>query len=467
MSDPCYWSAAQIASRLATRRISIAELTAAHLARIEAVNPALNAVVEAVPEAMETARALDAAGRPDDASPLWGAPVTVKINIDHAGYPNSNGVPAFAGAVADDDSPVVANLKRAGAVIVGRTNTPEFSLRWFTSNSLYGRTENPWGGGLTPGGSSGGAAASVVSGVGVVAHGNDLGGSLRYPAYCCGAATIRPSLGRIAAINPTQTKAGVERGPVTQMMSVQGPIARSVADVWAGLDVMRMRDVRDPSWTAALGRRATRGRLKVGLTVNPWGGPMDDAVGRALDVARRGLEAADCDVVDLDPPMAAEAPALWGRLLFAEAELLTAPAIEAHGSTAMRRYYRDFASLYDHADLPGFLAALQRRVVMQRAWAAMFEEVAALVAPVSLRRPFPNDLDFDDQTAVPGIVAAQAPLLTVNLLGLPAAALPTHVEAGVPLGVQIITAMHDDDLALDVAARLEREVGTVWQGLAG
>jgi amidase len=105
--------------------------------------------------------------------------------------------------IAGEDSPVVANLRKAGAIIIGRTNTPEFSLRWFTNNPLRGLTKNPWNEAVTPGGSSGGAAAAVALGIGAIAHGNDLGGSLRYPAYACGLATIKPSLGRIPAFNPT------------------------------------------------------------------------------------------------------------------------------------------------------------------------------------------------------------------------------------------------------------------------
>src|SRR5215203_2930111 len=136
------------------------------------------------------------------------------------GLPTSNGVLAFRDVVAVEDSPVVANLRRAGAVIMGRTNTPAFSWRWFTDNALHGRTLNPWDAGVTPGGSSGGASAAVAAGIGAIAHGNDIGGSVRYPAYACGVAGLRPSAGRIPAFNPS---AAAERPLSSQVLSAQGP----------------------------------------------------------------------------------------------------------------------------------------------------------------------------------------------------------------------------------------------------
>jgi amidase len=140
---------------------------------------------------------------------------------------------------------VTANLKKAGAIIIGMTNTPEFSMRGFTDNPLHGPTRNPWDSTITCGGSSGGAGASMAAGIGAIAHGNDIGGSLRWPAYCNGIATIKPTQGRIPAFNPS---AAVERPLMAQFMSAQGPLAREVRDVRLGLEVMSQRDIRDPWW---------------------------------------------------------------------------------------------------------------------------------------------------------------------------------------------------------------------------
>ena len=223
------WRMSAVETAQATRsgRLSCTEVVEAHCERLQAVNPDLNAVtVDLRESAVEAARALDAAFRAGVApGPLHGVPVTIKENVDVTGQATPNGVAGFAGVIAPDDSPVTRNLTRAGAVVIGRTNTPEFSFRAFTDNPLRGLTRNPWDPeGVTCGGSSGGAAASVAAGVGAIAHGNDIGGSLRIPAYCCGCATIRPTLGRVPAYNPSQAE---ERALLMQMMSVQGPIARA------------------------------------------------------------------------------------------------------------------------------------------------------------------------------------------------------------------------------------------------
>jgi amidase len=222
----------------------------AAIERMQASNPAINAVTLDLSEQAlaDAARADDARSAGERCGPLHGVPITIKENADQEGLPNPNGVAAFKDLIAPGDASVVVNLKKAGAIVIGRTNTPEFSLRYFTDNPLRGLTHNPWKEGITPGGSSGGAAASVAMGIGDIAHGNDLGGSLRYPAYACGVATIRPSLGRVPAYNPSSAE---ERPPSFQLMSVQGPIARQVEDVRLALSVMAAGDPRDPWWVPA------------------------------------------------------------------------------------------------------------------------------------------------------------------------------------------------------------------------
>ena len=162
MSDIIRWSAVETAAHICAKDVSVTEVTQAHLTRMEQANPTLNAVTHLIDGALEVARSLDTGGVPDDASPLFGVPVTVKVNIDMADYPNTNGVPAFKDMTGPGDAPVAANLKSSGAVIIARTNTPEFSMRWSTSNPLHGVSLNPWNTALTPGGSSGAAAAAVA-----------------------------------------------------------------------------------------------------------------------------------------------------------------------------------------------------------------------------------------------------------------------------------------------------------------
>lgn len=455
------WSALETANKIRVRDISIVEVTQAHIARMEALNPTINAITTPVFEALDTARELDSAGVPEGSSPLYGVPVTTKINVDQAGYANSNGVPAYKDNSGPNDSPVVSNLKQAGAIIIGRTNTPEFSMRWSTSNPLHGVSLNPWDANVTPGGSSGGAAAAVASGIGAIAHGNDLGGSLRYPAYCCGVATIRPSFGRVPMGSPNQA---VERPPLTQTMSVQGTIARSIADLRVGLQVMSIRSSHDPLQVQAKNSGRMRGNnITVGYAFNPFSGQLDPAVENAVGKAVAGLQSAGIEVREVTPPFADTAVELWGGLLMTEARHTLHGAIKKHGSPEMNRmlgYYFDrFAGL----DVDGLFAAMSEKIKVQRAWSLMFDDIDLFLMPTSLLRPFENDLDFTSHERIPEILDAQRPLQAINLLGLPSVALPTHLEDGLPLGIQLVAPMYDDWFALDVAERLEAELGTLWK----
>lgn len=246
MNELWRWSAGDLARGIRTRQISSREAVAACLQRTQAVNPTLNAIVQVLErEALAAADEADrAVARGDALGPLHGVPVTTKVNVDQAGLPTTNGVVAFKDVIARDDSPVVANLRKAGAVIFGRTNTPAFSFRWFTDNDLHGRTLNPWSKAHTPGGSSGGASSAVAAGMGPIAHGNDLAGSVRFPASCTGVFGLRPSFGRVPAFQPS---AAEERPLAVQLMSVQGPLARTVADIRLALQAMAAADPRGRS----------------------------------------------------------------------------------------------------------------------------------------------------------------------------------------------------------------------------
>ena len=194
VSDLWRLSAVELAARIRRRDVSAVEAAQSALARLEAVNSRINAVVDhRAEDALAQAAQVDAAlARGEDPGALAGVPVTVKVNVDQAGFATTNGVTLQKDVIATVDNPVVANLRKAGAVIVGRTNTPAFSLRWFTRNLLHGDTLNPRNPALTPGGSSGGAASAVAAGIGHLAHGTDIAGSIRYPAYACGVHGLRP-----------------------------------------------------------------------------------------------------------------------------------------------------------------------------------------------------------------------------------------------------------------------------------
>src|SRR5699024_5205382 len=182
------WTASELAAAIRARKVSSREAVQSSLDRIEEVNPKLNALVEVYGD-----EALLAADKADQAvasgeklGPLHGVPTSIKVNTDEKGKATTDGVVAFKDNIAEKDAPIVSNLRKAGSIFVGRSNAPAFAYRWFTNNDLHGRTLNPWNQSKTPGGSSGGAAAAVASGMLPFAHGNDIGGSVRHPAYASG-----------------------------------------------------------------------------------------------------------------------------------------------------------------------------------------------------------------------------------------------------------------------------------------
>lgn len=458
MSEIIGWSATETVARLRARDVSAVEVCEAHMARLDAVNPGLNAVVEVVPEALDVARQIDEGERP--ASLLAGAPVTAKINADMQGYANSNGLAALADVPCEFDSAVVSNLKAAGAVIIGRTNTPEMSLRWCTSNPHFGTTLNPWDPQITPGGSSGGAASSVAAGIGVLAHGNDLGGSVRYPAYACGICGLKPSRGRIPASNPS-AKDG--RPEMTMAFSVQGPIGRSVADVQLGLDAMRGFHPGDPNWCSAPanGRMRAPGPMRAGIVRAGFPTSTAPAVEDAVTRAAAAAEAAGMQVQEVTLPEVERCIAVWGALLFTETQAIYEDFLRAHTSQDLQTWIDGFTRTFQCQDLRGYIQGMSERANLQRLWAGLWDSVDCLIMPTSLIPPFENDLDFKDPSQAPALIHAQAPLYVVNLLGLPSLALPTHVADGLPMGVQIVGPMHDDDKVLATGILLEAHLGRI------
>jgi len=246
-SDLWRWSATSLRDAIRRSDISVTEVVTAHLDRCTAVNGAVNALTEvSTEEALDTARELNSRPPGERGTLLHGVPVVIKDNTDQAGHSNTNGIAAAAKNVAVEDASVVTALRANGAVFVGRNNLPAFGLRWFSENELFGRALNPWTDERTPGGSSGGAAAAVAAGIVPIAHANDIGGSIRYPAAVCGVTAIRPTVGRVpkwaapSLVNPVPSLAET-------VMAVEGPIARHVEDLRVALRAMFVWDPRDPA----------------------------------------------------------------------------------------------------------------------------------------------------------------------------------------------------------------------------
>jgi amidase len=459
MDEIWQWGAVRTADAIHKKDISAAEAVGAALSRKERVNGSVNAVtVDLSDEARNAAEQADATQASGVATgPLHGVPITIKENVDQEGYSTPNGIPELDKIIATEDSPVVANLRKAGAIIIGRTNTPEFSYRWFTDNPLRGKTLNPWNREVTPGGSSGGASASVALGIGAMAHGNDLGGSLRYPAYACGVSTIRPSMGRVPAYNPSGIE---ERPPMVQMMSVQGPIAREVRDVRLTLDAMIRPDPRDPWYTEApLDGARLQSPIKVAVTKTPAGVPCHPTVAKAIDTAGTLLAAAGYEVEFVDPPLVAEIAEAWRSLLMTDTQVMSEAAMRSMGSDDFIRVLDGYLAASNARDLDGQTRAFADRTRLLRSWSVFMAEYPLIVAPVSQTPPFAQDADQQGNDRIREMLDEQSMLYAINLLGLPAAAVPTGISEGIPTGVQIIGRRFREDTCLDAAEVIENSVG--------
>lgn len=447
--------AVEVAEGIRARKFSAREAVESTLARMTAVNGALNAVsVPLAESALAEAGSADRAqARGESLGPLHGVPVTIKENVDQAGCATTNGVVAFEGVVAAEDSPQVANWKMAGAIVVGRTNTPAFSYRWDTDNALRGRTFNPWSRSHVPGGSSGGAAAAVAAGIGHLAHGNDYGGSIRYPAYCCGVAGLRPSLGRVPAFNGSNP---VERGMTAQLMSVQGPIARRVRDLRLGLEAMAVRDPHDPWWVPAPLEGLPLDRpVRVAMAADWGGAALHPHVEAALERAVRSLTDAGYAVDTVSPPGAARLGGLWRELMVCEMRVLLADQIARDGDAGIKAASGHMDRLTPPLTLEGYVKALAERNKWLREWSLFMEQYPIVLAPCSLQPPL--EIGFDTTTAarMAEALRAQEPLYAVNLLGLPSVAVPTGIAGGLPQGVQLVGRRFREDLCLDAAEAIE------------
>ncbi len=457
MSDLWRLSAVELAARIRRREVSAREAAHSALARLDAANPAINAVVEHRPEdVLAQAAEVDAAlARGEDAGPLAGVPVTVKVNVDQAGYATTNGVGLQKDAIAAVNSPVVDNLRRAGAVILGRTNTPAFSLRWFTSNALHGHTLNPRNPALTPGGSSGGAAAAVAAGIGHLAHGTDIAGSIRYPAYACGVHGLRPSLGRVAAYNAALS----ERSIGGQLTAVSGPLGRSIADLRLGLAALAAPDPRDPWWVPAplAGPEVPK---RAALCLNPDGMDTQPAVVKALQEAARRLSEAGWTVDTLDnlPPLQ-EAADLQIQMWLADGYEAMVAAAEKEGDRGALVALAGQRDKVAGADLNRFSAVLTRRATLTRLWEVFFAEYPVLLLPVSAELPFPDQLDLQGDAAYARVWRAQMTQIGLPFMGLPglSVAMGSAMSAAgpSPVGVQVVAGRYREDLCLAAGEIIE------------
>ena len=450
MQDLWRLSAAEMASLIRSKKVSAKEAATSALARLDAVNPKINAVVDHRPEdVLAQASAVDAAiGRGEDAGPLGGVPVTVKVNIDQEGFATTNGLKLQRDAIAKSNSPVIDNLRKSGAVILGRTNCPAFSYRWFTTNLIHGDTKNPRDPGITPGGSSGGAGAAVAAGIGHIAHGTDIAGSIRYPAYACGVHGLRPTMGRIAAFNAALPERPI--GP--QISAVSGPLARTIGDIRIALAAMSAKDYRDPWWVPAPLEGPAMPK-RVAMCLNPDGlDPVPEVKAAVADAGKRLARAGWIVEEIVNPPPLREAADLQTKLWLGdgyEAQLEMAEREGDPGALACLRGNRAKVHPFDLSK------ALTRRATLTREWLAFFENYAVLLIPVSGELPFPDQLDRKDEASFARVWHAQLPQIAIPFMGLPGLTVSTGLVGRVPVGVQLVSGRYREDLCLAAGEAIE------------
>lgn len=452
--------AATLAPLIRNGLVSAREAVTSALARLDQVNPALNAVVRPLHQealaAAETADRRRAAG--EDLPPLHGVPITIKVNIDQAGQPTDGGVVAYRDVIATQDNPVVANLRRAGGIIIGRTNTPCYSMRYDTDNALHGRTRNPWSARHTPGGSSGGAGSAIAAGIGAIAHGNDIAGSVRYPAYCNGVFGLRPTYGRIPSFNAT----GKGRATISaSLMAVQGPLARSVADMRLAFAAMAVPDPRDPRCVSPAPFAPLHRPIRVAVMAEPEGCPMLPAISAAVRRAGKALAAAGYQVEEVAVPGFAEAAALWPKLAMGDVIAQLRPMAEQNGDEGIRKGLRFWREVWGDGSAEDTLLALGDRARLLREWQEFFETYPLIVMPVSGDLPFLNDADIVSAEATAQLLARQTPMLAVSVLGLPGLSVPMGLVDGLPTGVQLVAGRFREDICFDAAEVIEAHVGPV------
>ncbi len=453
--------AVALAEMIRAGKVSAREAVEAHLARLDAVNPRLNAVVQPFlhEQALAEADAADRArlaGKP--LGPLHGLPVTTKINSDQAGLPTDNGIPKLKDLLAEEDSVQVGSLRRAGAIVIGRTNAPGFSMRGMTDNALHGLTLNPWDPGVTCGGSSGGAGSSIAAGIGVIAQGNDIGGSVRWPAYCNGIVGLRPSLGRVAALNPSA--ASTPRRMSSQLMAVQGPLTRSVRDARLALSAMAVRDVRDTWWTPAplVGEPLPR-PIRVALVTEVEGIAIDPATIAAVREAGACLTAAGYQVEEITPPHLARVAEIWHPIGLTDINYSLRPLLKDAGDPGIERFIEAWFEIKGSADLPTYLAALAERDTLLREWNVFMETYPVIIMPSCAEIALPVGIDVQDTAGAARTLDALRFQLVLPVLGLPGLAVPTNPVNGLPMGVQIVSRRFREDICLDAGEIVETHLG--------
>ena len=455
MSDLAFTSATEQAELVRLKKVSPVELVELYAARIEELNPKLDAYLTLCLDRArdEAARAADAVTNGADLPPFHGVPISIKDLNDTAGVRTTHGTAAFADRVPDADSEIVARIRRAGFIVLGKTNTPEFGTTPWTEPEAYPPARNPWDPSRTPGGSSGGAAAAVAAGLCPVAQGSDGGGSIRIPASCCGLFGIKPSRGRVSA----------SPGPQS-FLSQSGPISRTVADAAGLLDAIAGYATGDAFWATPPSRTfaaevgAPPPRLRIAVSARS----ATDAEVAPGNV--RAVEETAALLSDLGHDVAEGAPPPWPEHL--QEDFLVAWCVRTAAYTPMPPYEQVGALNRALIDVgcgysgPDFELAQQRIQREARGMVAFFDDYDVVVTPtVAIPPPRVGEF-FDPDNPLAEFLAAGAfvPFTPPwNTTGQPAVSVPlSWDEHGLPVGVQLVGRPEDEATLIRLSAQLEQ-----------
>lgn len=455
-----------MAEKIRARKISPVELVDAHLARIERLNPALNAYVSidregARAQALAAEQVLASRGSLDSLGPLHGVPISIKSSIDVAGFHCECGTRLRKGNSPNADATLVARLRKAGAIILGNTNVPEFLMAYETDNLLHGRTNSPWDVTRTPGGSSGGEAAAIAAGCSAGGVGSDGGGSIRVPAHFSGICGLKPTPGRV----PTTGHFPGSAGPFSYLGAV-GPMARTVADVARLFEVMAGADIGDPAAAPVPLRRpdaAEIRKLRVAYFEDDGVTPVTPETAAAVRRAAEALQSEGFQVERWQPGGLERIWRLWWTLFGRTVQMALQPMVEGREAELSPMYtaFRAMVSAEPPLTAEILLNTLLERDAIRCAFLSCMEDFPILLSPVCAIPAFRHG---EREWQLPGgrveYLKAMSYSQWFNLLGNPAAVIPLgRSPEGLPIGVQIVGRPWEDEKVLAVAARLEASCG--------
>lgn len=460
---PWKMSATAQAEAVRSGDISAVELIDSHLERITEVNPQVNAVTQLMAEhAREAAASTDrrrAAG--EDPGPLAGVPFTVKECLAVEGVPTTFGATRFRDLVAAADALPVARLRAAGAVPIGHSNMPTMILAGMhTRSELFGDTVNPWDPSRTPGGSSGGDGAAVATGMAALGLGNDSGGSIRIPASFCGVAGLKPTAGRFPS--DQRVLGPDDPGPASQMLVTDGPLARRVADLRLAYEVLAGTDPRDPRAVPVPVRgEPLPGPVKVAVVADPGGRGVHPTVHAAVRTAADALRDAGYDVREVaDVPRLDEALEVYGGITateFAPAWPVVRTLLGAGGD----RYIAMSMERNPPASSAEFMKLMGTWLSIRRSWAEFLDTYPLLLGPVFTEPPVEPGIESRDAAGHERVGTGMRLCTVTSFVGVPAVAVPTGVDDGLPSGVQIVGRAFREDLCLAAAQEIEDRLGVL------